>query len=328
MHGNSLARKKALRTHRAAVTPFITKTAELLREDPEDPEIVAQLELKRTQLMETSEFIKTLNEEILGATPEEELEAEVESADATQERILLAVINRFMTQRPPLTALKTPHTGVTGSSSATDAETPPCNTPDDRPPIDADHSPSDPHTEDIHMHTSHTPTHTPPTDSVDSSSVSLPVNSSLPMHTLRTPMHTLGVSRIRLPEITLSKFDGNLTKWSLFWDVFESSVYKNATLTDIEKFIYLKSLLESAASDAISGMTLFAANYKEAVAVLQRRFGNKRFIIGKHLDSLWNLDTISSVNNTKSLRRLYDTVESHVRGLQALGVSPASCGNC
>uniref|UniRef100_A0A1X7UBY0 Uncharacterized protein n=1 Tax=Amphimedon queenslandica TaxID=400682 RepID=A0A1X7UBY0_AMPQE len=88
--------------------------------------------------METSELIKTLNKEILGATPEEELEAEVESADATQERISLAVmrINRFMTQRPPLTALKTPHTGVTGSSSATEAETPPCNTPDDQPPID------------------------------------------------------------------------------------------------------------------------------------------------------------------------------------------------
>ena len=327
MDGAGLARKKALRgTHRAAVTRFITKTTELLREDPGDPEIVAQLELKRTQLKEKSELIKTLDEEILGATPEEELETEVESADATQERISLAVmrINRFMTQGPP-TAIETPPTGVIGFSSTTDSETPPGDNPDDRLPIDADRSPSDPHAEDTPMHTSHTPTHTHPMDSTDSS-VSPPDDSSLPMHTLHTPMHTRAVPRIRLPEITLSKFDGNLTKWNSFWDVFESSVHKNATLTDIEKFIYLRSLLESSAADAISGYTLSAANYKEAVAVLQRRFGNKRFIIGKHLDSLWNLETISSINNTKSLRRLYDTVESHVRGLQALGVSPASYG--
>ena len=39
-----------------------------------------------------------------------------------------------------------------------------------------------------------------------------------------------------------------------------------------------------------------------------------------------SLETITSINNTKSFRRLYDTVKSHVRGLQALGVSPASYG--
>ena len=121
MDGASLARKKALRgTQRAAVTRFVTRATELLQEDPNDPEIVAQLELKRTQLMEKSEIIKTLN-------------AEVESADATQERITLAVmrINRLIAQRPQ-TAIEPPPTGVTGSTST--AEAPPSDTPDDRPP--------------------------------------------------------------------------------------------------------------------------------------------------------------------------------------------------
>ena len=161
MDGASLARKKALRgNQRAAVTRFVTKATELLREDPNDPEIVAQLELKRTQLMEKSEIIKTLNAEILGATLEKDLEAEVESADATQERITLAVmrINRFIAQRPQ-TAIGPPPTGVTGSTST--AEAPPSDTPDDRPPTDSGHSPStsDPHSEDTHMHTPLTLTH-------------------------------------------------------------------------------------------------------------------------------------------------------------------------
>ena len=284
MDGASLARKKALRgTQRAAVTCFVTKATELLREDTNDPEIVAQLDLKKTQLKEKSRVIKTLDAEILEATPEEDLEAEVESADATQERITLAVmrINRFIAQRPQ-TAIEPP-TGVTGSTLT--AEAPPSDTPDGQPPTDSGHSlsTSDPHSEDTHMHTPLTSMHTPLTDSADSSSIPNPDNGSSPMHTLCTPTHTLAAPRIRLPEITLSKFDGNFTKWSSFWDVFKSSVHKNSTLTDIEKFIYLRSLLESTAADSISGLTLSAVNYKEAVAVLQRRFGNKRFIIGKHL---------------------------------------------
>ena len=146
--------------------------------------------------MEKSELIKTLNDEILSATPEEELESEVESVDATQERISLAVmrINCFLTQTPP-TAFEAPPTSVTGSSPTT--ETPPGDTPDDRPSADACHSP---HTEDIPMHISHTPMHAPPTDFADSSPVSPSDDSSLHMHTLHTHTHTLAAPWIRLPD--------------------------------------------------------------------------------------------------------------------------------
>ena len=44
------------------------------------------------------------------------------------------------------------------------------------------------------------------------------------------------------------------------------------------------------------------------------------------MDALLILQTVTSHYDLKGLRRLYDTVESHVRGLRALGIDAVSCG--
>ena len=109
-----------------------------------------------------------------------------------------------------------------------------------------------------------------------------------------TPPLTGGRSpRVKLPKLSLKKFNGDLTRWTTFWDTFESAVHSNPSLTNIDKFNYLNSLLESAASDAISGLTLTSANYEEAIGVLKKRFGNKQLIVNRHMDLLLNLDTVT-----------------------------------
>ena len=50
-------------------------------------------------------------------------------------------------------------------------------------------------------------------------------------------------------------------------------------LSPIDKLTYLKSVLDSAAAEAIAGLTLTAANYEEAISTLKKRFGNKQLII-------------------------------------------------
>lgn len=40
-----------------------------------------------------------------------------------------------------------------------------------------------------------------------------------------------------------------------------------------------------------------------------------------------NVDSVTSTYNLKALRQLYDTIESHVRGLKSLGVSADSYGS-
>ena len=38
------------------------------------------------------------------------------------------------------------------------------------------------------------------------------------------------INSIRLPRLELRKFDGNILKWQEFWDIFDSTIYKNNDL--------------------------------------------------------------------------------------------------
>lgn len=69
------------------------------------------------------------------------------------------------------------------------------------------------------------------------------------------------------------------------------------------------------ASEAISELSLTAANYDEAVAILKRRLGNKQLIINREVKSGLNIH---------EPRQLHDLIESHVRSLKSLAVSSSS----
>ena len=120
----------------------------------------------------------------------------------------------------------------------------------------------------------------------------------------RTPdIPTSASSRVKLPKLTLRPFNGDITAWTTFWDSYESAVHNNRELTDIDKFNYLRSLLEKSAYDCIAGLSLTAANYAEAITVLKKRFGNKQQIITKHMDILLRAEAVTSTNNLKGVRR-------------------------
>ena len=132
------------------------------------------------------------------------------------------------------------------------------------------------------------------------------------------------IARVKLPKPTIRPFNGNITTWITFWDSFKSAIDSNSGLNEIDRFNYLRSLVEKSASEAISGLTLTAGNYKEAVSILKKRFGNKQQIITKHMHILLSLEPVTSQHNLGGLRHLYDLVESQVRGLKFLGVEPSS----
>ena len=103
-----------------------------------------------------------------------------------------------------------------------------------------------------------------------------------------------------------------MTEWIAFWDLYVVSVHTNPSLSPIEKFTYLRTLVSHTAKDAIAGLALSAINYDEAIDILQRRFGNKEKIIAKHMEALLSLDNPAS----SSLRVLHDKIESHTRQLK------------
>ena len=117
-------------------------------------------------------------------------------------------------------------------------------------------------------------------------------------------------SKIKLPKLTIPPFEGDITKWTPFWD---SAIHRNSSLTEINKFNYLRSLLRGTARESVAGLMLTAVNYDEAIAILKKHYGNKQAIISRHMDTLMGLEAVMSNNNTKALRHLYDMVESNIR---------------
>ena len=123
-------------------------------------------------------------------------------------------------------------------------------------------------------------------------------------------------SSIKLPKLELISFSGDKTRWCEFWDSFKCSVHDNKTLSNSEKFNYLKSKVCGEAQRAISGLALSDANYDVAIGILRERFGNVQEVVDLHYNKLINLQPATT--KTSSLRSLLDTVERHLRSLEVL----------
>ena len=103
-------------------------------------------------------------------------------------------------------------------------------------------------------------------------------------------------------------------------------MHNSTELSDVDKFNYLRSLLERNAYEAVAGLTLSSTNYCEAIDILKKRFGNKELIISKHMDTLLNIKAVTSDQNVRGLRWLYNETESHILSLKALEVRPDTYG--
>ena len=80
-------------------------------------------------------------------------------------------------------------------------------------------------------------------------------------------------SHAKLLKLELKKFYGNHIDWYPFWECFESAVHQNSSLTRVDMFNYLKSLLGGSPAHVIAGLTLTNTNYEKAIDLLKQRFG-------------------------------------------------------
>ncbi|XP_046748847.1 uncharacterized protein LOC124412775 [Diprion similis] len=125
-------------------------------------------------------------------------------------------------------------------------------------------------------------------------------------------------SSIKLPTLNLPKFDGHYAQWLPFRDTFEALIDKNESLSDIQKFYYLRSSLQGVASQVIHSLETSAANYVEAWNLLKARFENKRLLIHYHVQGLFEMATIPK-ESASQLRKLLDDTLKHLRALKTLG---------
>ena len=134
-------------------------------------------------------------------------------------------------------------------------------------------------------------------------------------------------SSSKLPKLKLKKFNGEVTQWLTFWDIYKGTIHDDPSLNVITKFSYLRDLPEGTAAAAIAGLQTTEANYDEAIDKLTRRFGDHQVIVSGHHDALLHIPPVFSPRDIKELRNLYDKVEVHVRGLKSLKVPTSSYGS-
>ena len=84
----------------------------------------------------------------------------------------------------------------------------------------------------------------------------------------------------KLPKLTLQRFTGDITKFCTFWEGLQSAAHNNPGLSCIDKFNYLKSILDGNAARAIQGLPLTEGNYEADVKILQERFGKNQHPYG------------------------------------------------
>ena len=102
------------------------------------------------------------------------------------------------------------------------------------------------------------------------------ISATLPLPATPTNPNPPPTTRgVKLPKLNITKFSGDFTQWNSFWDIFNTSVHRRTDLEGIEKFTYLKSLLEGDALKLVEGFNLEAQYYDEAVKLLQSTYGRE-----------------------------------------------------
>ena len=121
----------------------------------------------------------------------------------------------------------------------------------------------------------------------------------------------------RLPDLTLPKFDGNVTSWLEFRDTFQSVIASSARLSNIDKFHYLKGCLSPEAYLTISNIPISNDNFDIAWKTLCERYDNVRLIANNHIDKLFYPPNLEK-NDPASLQRFLDHFISNCNALNQL----------
>ncbi|XP_036149070.1 uncharacterized protein LOC118647739 [Monomorium pharaonis] len=133
-----------------------------------------------------------------------------------------------------------------------------------------------------------------------------------------TQYSTEHAAHVRLPKINLPNFCGNYDEWFPFYDSFKTLIHNNESLSNIQKFQYLRSSLAGQAINVVNALEISERNYDLTWSLLKERYDNKRIIVQSHVKAMLELTAINK-ENANGLRQISDGVSRHIRALTALG---------
>ena len=100
---------------------------------------------------------------------------------------------------------------------------------------------------------------------IDNITKRIPVTSVQPVATNKL--------NVKLPKLDIPPYEGDVSEWRSFWELFSVSVHARGDIENVQKFSYLRTLLKGEALELVSGFSLESATYLEAVDLLEKTYG-------------------------------------------------------
>ena len=129
----------------------------------------------------------------------------------------------------------------------------------------------------------------------------------------------------KLPDLQITKFQGNHLDWLRFWSIFKSQI-DETELPEEAKFAYLKELLVSKVRSMVDKLPSDSRGYEKAKNMLLQRYGDTLEVVNAHVQQIMALPTIHSTSRVK-IHEFYDNLLVHVEALDTLGKLEQVRGN-
>ncbi|XP_062538566.1 uncharacterized protein LOC134206850 [Armigeres subalbatus] len=130
-----------------------------------------------------------------------------------------------------------------------------------------------------------------------------------------------GMDHVRLPQIQLQSFDGNIDDWLSFRDLYTSLIHEKQDLPDVEKFHYLKGCLAGEAKALVDPLKITRDNYQVAWQSLLKRYNNSKLLRKKQVQALFKLPSFTT-ESIADLHRLVDGFDRVILTLDQI-IQPA-----
>ena len=125
---------------------------------------------------------------------------------------------------------------------------------------------------------------------------------------------------LKLPEIKLPVFDGDIKHWQHFRDLVSDLIINNPNLRDSTKFFHLHSCLSPKLQQSLANIPQSANNFSVAWETLTKRYDNPRLLVNAHISELFH-PPLYQPNSSASVRSLIDHIQANVAALRAMRLS-------
>ncbi|XP_055590945.1 uncharacterized protein LOC129743026 [Uranotaenia lowii] len=125
------------------------------------------------------------------------------------------------------------------------------------------------------------------------------------------------VEHVKLPQIKLQSFSGDIDEWLSFRDLFLSLIHTKADLPNVEKFHYLKGCLSGEAKALVDPLSITAVNYQVAWDILMKRYNDSKILKRRQVRALFSLPNVPR-ESPSQLQTLLEGFERSVQTLDQL----------